>query len=68
MLQTIRKERPGSVYELASLLGRDRKSVTDDLRDLEFVGLVHIGKRQVGRRKTTVPSVSYSRIEIGVPV
>lgn len=68
ILRLIRRERPKSVYELAKLAGRDRKSVTTDLSVLEGMGLVEVEKARRGARDRSVPHVSYSRIEIAVDV
>src|SRR3989454_304215 len=43
LLRAIRTKRPGSIYELAKIVGRDLKNVQDDLRLLERYGLVQIG-------------------------
>ena len=42
MLHVIKKELPASVYELAKMLDRDTKNVTQDLEYLKQVGLVEI--------------------------
>lgn len=68
ILRLIRHERPKSVYALAKLAGRDRKSVTTDLSVLERMGLVEVEKTDRGARDRSVPTVSYSRIEIAVEV
>lgn len=68
LLKRIRREKPGSVYELAKLAGRDRKSVITDLRILKNLGLVTTSKREVDGRPHQVPHVSYSRLEIAVEV
>jgi predicted transcriptional regulator len=68
ILRVIRHQRPKSVYELAKLAGRDRKSVITDLTVLERLGLVEVEKTQRGARARSVPEVTYSRIEIAVEV
>jgi predicted transcriptional regulator len=67
ILKTIRKERPASIYELAKLVGRDRKNTFDDVQYLAQVGLVDLKKTKDGREKTT-PRVNYERILLEIPV
>src|SRR2546427_5666734 len=43
LLRAIRAKRPGSIYELAKIAGRDLKNVQDDLQLLQRFGLVRIG-------------------------
>ena len=64
LIQTIRSKKPKSVYELAKLLNRDRKSVTVDLDILKTIGLVELKKETVKKRITMIPQVNYSRINI----
>lgn len=68
LIQTIRSKKPKSVYELAKLLNRDRKSVTVDLDILKTIGLVELKKETVKKRITMIPQVNYTRINIAVPV
>ena len=68
LIQTIRRKKPKSVYELAKLLNRDRKSVTVDLDILKTIGLVELKKETVKKRITMIPQVNYTRINIAVPV
>ncbi|MBI4393621.1 MAG: MarR family transcriptional regulator [Euryarchaeota archaeon] len=68
LLTLIRHERPASVYELAKLAKRDRKSVTTDLDILEGLGLVQLESVKGAGRTRSVPHVGYERIEIGVEV
>ncbi len=42
LLLAIARERPGSVYELAGLLGRDYENVSTDITLLERLGLVKL--------------------------
>jgi predicted transcriptional regulator len=51
LLLAIARERPGSVHELAGLLGRDYKNVSTDITLLERLGL---GKLCTGRDSTTI--------------
>ncbi len=67
ILKTIRKEHPESIYELAKMLGRDKKNTFDDVQYLAQVGLIDLTKTKDGREKTT-PRVNYERILLEIPV
>ncbi len=67
ILKTIRKEHPASIYELAKILGRDRKNTFDDVQYLAQVGLIDLTKTRDGREKTT-PRVNYETILLEIPV
>lgn len=66
-VKTIRKEHPSSVYELAKLLKRDIKNTSDDVQFLTDVGLVELKKTKEGRERN-VPTVSYEKILLEIPV
>jgi predicted transcriptional regulator len=69
LLRAIRSKRPGSIYELASVVGRDLKNVQDDLRLLERYGLVRLtnGTRS-GKRKVRVPKALFDQIELKIAI
>jgi predicted transcriptional regulator len=67
MLHTIKKERPSSVYELARMLGRDMKNVTQDLEYLKEVGLVDV-KRTGEKRERIIPEVNYDKIDLEIAI
>ena len=67
ILHVIKTEHPASIYELAKLLKRDLKNVSDDVHYLAEVGLLELEKAKVGREKTT-PKVGYSKILVEIPV
>lgn len=68
LLHLIREHEPDSVYALAELAGRDRKSVTVDLELLERLGLVVLERVRGEGRDRNVPRVPYAEIRIAVPV
>ncbi len=68
ILHVIREENPKSVYELAKILGRDRRNVVKDLELLEMIGLVEFVEEQKGRRKVKRPIVPYDEIDVSIPV
>lgn len=67
ILRTIKKYSPESIYELAKILKRDTKNVSDDIHFLSDLGLIEIKESKNGRRKTT-PRVNYQKILVEIPV
>lgn len=67
VLHVIKKERPSSVYELAKILKRDAKNVTQDLEYLKQIGLVEI-KRTKEKQERNIPQVKYDEIELKIAV
>jgi predicted transcriptional regulator len=67
ILKAIRKYRPDSIYELAKILNRDAKNVTDDVHYLSELGLIEIKKTKDGRQKTK-PVVNYEKILVEIMV
>ena len=69
LLRAIRRERPGSIYQLAKLAGRDLKNVQQDLRLLETYGLVRVTReRGVGRRTVKVPETLFDEITLKIAI
>ncbi|WP_276248595.1 helix-turn-helix domain-containing protein [Haladaptatus sp. YSMS36] len=64
LLQTIAREHPGSIRELARLVERDVSPVHRDLKALESYGLVEFESE--GRAKR--PVVPYDEIDIALPL
>jgi predicted transcriptional regulator len=67
IIKTIRKEHPASIYELAKIVGRDKKITFDDVQYLAQVGLIDLTKTKDGREKTTL-RVNYESILLEIPV
>jgi len=67
LLHTVKEKRPQSIYELAKVMNRDLKNVTQDLAFLERLGLVELKKTKDKRAKTT-PSVEYDKILLEIAV
>jgi len=68
LIHIIKTKKPHSIYKLAKLLGRDRKSVTIDLDILKAIGLIDLKKKSIEKRITMIPKVNYNRINIAIPV
>jgi predicted transcriptional regulator len=67
ILKTIKEKEPGSVYELAKLLNRDQKNISQDIKLLAEVGLVTLEKTEK-EKKRIIPHVDYSKILLEIPV
>jgi len=69
LLRAVRRQRPGSIYQLAKILKRDLKNVQDDLRLLQEYGLVRMTKgRGVGRRAVKVPEALFGEIALKIAI
>ena len=69
LLRAIRTRRPGSIYELAKIAGRDLKNVQDDLRLLERYGLVRMSHgRSSGKRKVRIPQAVFNEISLKIAI
>lgn len=67
LLRTVHEKNPKSIYELAKMLDRDRKNVTDDVKMLEAVGLIE--RKAVKSNKDKVELVvDYDRIQMDIAV
>lgn len=67
ILKAIKKYSPHSIYELAKILKRDAKNVSDDVHYLAELGLVEIEKIKGGRSRTK-PVVDYDKILVEISV
>lgn len=67
ILKTIKKNHPGSIYELAKILHRDIKNTFNDVQFLAQAGLIELKKTKDGREKT-IPMVNYDKILLEIPV
>lgn len=69
LLRAIRSRRPGSMYELAKIVGRDLKNVQDDLRLLETYGLIRMADAtRSGKRRVRVPHAVFDQIELKIAI
>src|SRR5205814_5039754 len=63
LLRAVRRDRPGSIYELAKIVDRDLKNVQDDLRLLETYGLIRMADAtRSGKRRVRVPEALFDQI------
>lgn len=67
ILKAVKEYNPDSIYELAKLLKRDTKNVSDDVHYLSELGLIEI-KRAKDKRHKTKPIVDYEKILVEISV
>lgn len=67
LLKAVHEKKPKSIYELAKILGRDRKNVTEDVKMLEGVGLIERKAAKRGKEKVELV-VNYDRIQMDIAV
>lgn len=67
LLHAIREKKPGSIYALARMAGRDLKNVQDDVTLLARIGLVSL-RRSNEARARVVPRVDYDRLQLQIPL
>lgn len=67
LLRVIRHKKPGSIYELAKLVGRTPENVNTDIKYLKQMGFVEITKIKDIREKI-VPEVGYDKMTLEISV
>lgn len=68
ILKVIKEKHPASIYELAKLLNRNLKNVSDDVHYLAELGLIELEKGKSNGREKTTPVVEYDKILLEIPV
>lgn len=68
MLNVIKTKEPGSIYELAKVLGRDFKAVNDDVKLLERFGFIDFIKEKTGKRERLKPVIIVDSINIEIVI
>lgn len=66
LLKTIKDLAPGSIYQLANMVGKSQPYVQKEMRYLEELGLVSFKKLKSDGRLKMVPVVSYSSLNIEI--
>lgn len=69
LLHTIKTKKPTSIYQLAKILGRDFKSVRDDiilLKKFGFIDLVH--EKSKTKRTSLKPTLNVNAINIVIRI
>ncbi len=67
LMHVIRIKNPESVYELAKMTNRKWRAVANDIEILNTAGLVKLDKTEEPR-EIVKPSVSFSKMNIGVSI
>jgi len=68
LLHTLKAKQPNSLYELAKLLGRDFKSVRQDIRLLEELGFVEMIPIHKGNRHKLKPLLVLDELKINIEI
>lgn len=68
LLHAVKQQKPDTIHELARLLGRDVKNVSDDLKYLAELGLVSLDKSTEGSGRRVAPRVTYEKIRIEIAI
>lgn len=66
ILWTLQNKKPGSIYELAKMLGRDFKSVRQDIELLKQFGFVKLISESKGKRKKLKPLLNLQKLSITI--
>ena len=68
MLYTIKTQKPGSLYNLAKILKRDFKSVSEDVKLLQRFGFVEMISEKSGRRNRLKPILASDTVTINIKI
>lgn len=66
LLSTIKSQKPVSIYHLAKILGRDFKSVRQDVKLLEKFGFLELESGRKGKREMLKPVLVADAINITI--
>jgi predicted transcriptional regulator len=64
ILFTLKQKKPKSIYSLAKILGRDFKSVSDDVKILEKFGFIEFHEGKTGKRAAKMPVLVLDQLDI----
>jgi len=68
ILYALKSEHPKSIYALAKILGRDFKSVRDDVNVLERFGFIEFHAERTGKRESLMPVLIIDKLEIVIDI
>ncbi len=68
ILYVLKIKKPKSMYSLAKILGRDFKSVRDDLKLLERFGFIEFHSFKTGKRESLTPTLIIEQLQILVNI
>src|SRR3989338_10725287 len=68
ILHTIKTKNPKSIYELAKILKRDFKSVSEDIKLLERFGFIDMLSEKTGKRERLKPVIVVDSIYLQISI
>ena len=68
ILYALKSQNPKSIYALAKILGRDFKSVREDVKILERFGFIEFHAEKTGKRQSLMPVLIVDSIKIIIEV
>ena len=68
ILHTIKTNDPSSIYHLAKILGRDFKSVREDIKLLERFGFLELETNRKGKREMLKPILTVDSFTITINI
>jgi len=64
ILYFLKHNKPKSIYDLAKKLGRDFKSIRNDIKVLEKFGFIEFHSSRTGKRESLIPVLSIDNLQI----
>lgn len=68
LLHTIKTKKPNSIYNLAKILDRDFKSVSEDIKLLQRFGFIEMISEHTGKRERLKPVLAIDTLNITVKI
>ena len=68
ILYALKSEKPKSIYGLTKILGRDFKSVRDDIKVLERFGFIEFHAEKTGKRESLMPVLIIEKLQIIIDI
>ncbi len=68
ILYALKTKKPKSIYALAKLLGRDFKSVREDIKVLERFGFIEFHSEKTGKREALMPVLIIEKLQIVIDI
>ena len=68
ILNVVKNRKPKSIYELAKMLKRDFKSVSDDVKLLEKFGFLDMVSEKTGKRERLKPVIVVDALNIVIKI
>lgn len=68
LLHVIKTKKPSSIYNLARILGRDFKSVNDDIKLLDKFGFIDLIAEKTGKRARLRPVLVVDTVRINLQI